>query len=223
MKAGKILVYIVSFVFLLVVFFVYTQFNGTPWGKSEQKKAMISYLSEKYQDDFTIRKVRYNPLGSGYYAVASSEQNPNLNFEVAVSPDTENGYADLYPAVLWDSPVADPLKNYILELFPDLVQSRFTVDRQLEEDVGPNIPTYQSLHYDAGYQSVLMIVLKEDWFGKTEKEQAAVYENIEKLAAYLQTSHFPVLTRIYYDTEDYTNRKAIFITESGNIVEVPQK
>jgi hypothetical protein len=125
----------------------------------------------------------------------------------------------LYPAVLWNTSEADPLKKYILQLFPHLDQSSFTVDRQLSEDVGPNIPTLQSLHYDPGYQSVMNIILVEDWFKKTPEEQNKDIESIQKIATYLQSSNFPVLTRIYYQTDDYNNRKAFYITEKGEIVQ----
>jgi hypothetical protein len=220
-KFGKIILYIVSVLIISLSIFVYISFNGTPWGKSQHKEAMLEYLSEKYTGEFSIEKMRFNPLGSGYYATAVSIKHPDLEFDVSVSNSTESGYADLFPSVLWNSPVADPVKKYILALFPDLETSQFTVDRQLDEEVGPHIPTLESLHYDPGYQSVLRIYLKEDWYKKTGDEQKAEMENIQKMADYLQSNHFPVMTKVYYATEndDYNNRKAIYITENGNIIQ----
>lgn len=220
-RFGKILLYIVSVLIISLLIFVYISFNGTPWGKAQQKKAMLEYLAEKYSEEFSIERIRFNPLGSGYYATATSKKHPDLEFDVSVSESTESGYADLYPSVVWNSPAAEPFKKYILALFPDIDQSQFTVDRQLEEEVGPHIPTLQSLNYDPGYQSVLRIYLKDDWYKKTPDEQKADMDNIEKIADYLQSSQFPVMTKIYYATEndDYNNRKAIYITEQGNIVQ----
>jgi hypothetical protein len=220
-RFGKILLYIVSVLIISLVIFVYISFNGTPWGKTQHKEAMLNYLSEKYSEEFSIERMRFNPLGSGYYATAASKKYPDLEFDVSVSGSTEAGYADLYPSVLWNSPVADPFKKYILALFPDLEPSQFTVDRQLEEEVGPHIPMLDSLNYDQGYQSVLRIYLKENWYKKTSDEQKAEMENIQKIADYFQSNHFPVMTKIYYATvnDDYNNRKAIYITENGIIIQ----
>jgi hypothetical protein len=220
-RFGKILLYIVSVLIISLVIYVYIAFNGTPWGKAQQKEAMLEYLAAKYSEEFSIEKMRYNPLGSGYYATAFSKKQPDLAFDVSVSESTESGYTDLYPSVVWNSPVSDPIKKYILALFPELDQSQFTVDRQLDEEVGPHIPTLLSLNYDAGYQSVLRIYLNDDWYKKTPEEQKTEMENIRKIAAYLQSSHFPVMTKIYYATknDDYNNRKAIYITEKGKIVQ----
>jgi hypothetical protein len=46
-------------------------------------------------------------------------------------------------------------------------------------------------------------------------------ENIQKIADYFQSNHFPVMTKIYYATvnDDYNNRKAIYITENGIIIQ----
>lgn len=219
MKPRKIVMTIFFGLVVVLGFYIYSIFNGTPWGKYQQKQEMLSYLDAKYQMDFSIKSMQYNGLGSGYYAKAAPKHNPELVFEVAVSHDSNSGYADLYPAVLWNSPEAKPIKEYILQLFPHLEQSSFIIDRQLSEDAGPHIPTYRSLHYDMGYQSVMIINLPEDWFLKTPEEQQIYMENIKKLATYLQSIHLPVLTRIFFQTEDYNNRKAIFITEKGEIVQ----
>ena len=219
MKKWKIILSILGALVLSFVLFLYFSFSGTPWGKIHQKNLMLSYLNEKYQQKFEMEKMRFNPLGSGYYGTAHPKSNPHLKFNVAVSADEESGYADLYPVEFWKTKEARPIEDSILTLFPDIDRSRFTLDRKTDEEGGMNVPTFRSVHFDMGYSGVLSLYFKEDWFQKTDEERNTDLQNIRKLADYLQEKHLPVLVRIFYDTEDYTHFKGIFITQKGEIIQ----
>jgi hypothetical protein len=218
MKKEKVMITIISILFLSISLFFYFMFFGTPWGKIEQKKLMLSYLSDKYHEDFTIHQMINNPNGTGYYATASPKSKPNLRFDVSESADELSGYADLYPVVFWKTEDARPIKNYILDLFPDLDASRFTLDRKSDEEVGKYVPSLKSVHYDMGYSGVLTLYFHSDWFQKTESERNTELQKIQSLAEYLQKKNLPVLVRLFYGAEDYRHWKAIYITQKGKIV-----
>lgn len=219
MKKERIIITIIGVLFLSIFLFFYFMFSGTPWGKIQQKKLMLSYLTEKYHMDFTIHRMMYNPNGTGYYATASPKSKPDLRFEVSESDDELSSYADLYPVAFWKTEDARPIKNYILDLFPDLDVSRFTLDRKLDEEAGIYVPSLNSVHYDMGYSGVLTIYFNQDWFKKTENERKTEILKIQNLADYLQKKNLPVLVRFFYGTDDYRNWKVIYITQKGEIVE----
>jgi hypothetical protein len=219
LRFWKIASWFGGFLILSILLFLYFTFNGTPWGKVQQKQAMLSYLTTKYHKDFSISQMGYNPLSTGYFGIANPTSDPDLTFDVAQSVDSPLGYSDLYPAVLWKKSTIQPIKEYILNFFPDLDQSSFTIERQLGELLGPHVPPLSSLHYDPMNSGVLTIDLKEDWFQKTSDAQKADVQKIQQIAMYLQKKHFPVLTRFFYHTEDYNHWKAIYITQSGEIVQ----
>lgn len=203
--------------------FVYFFITGTPpWGKMHQKISMSSYLEKKYNTEFTIHEVGFNPLNDeGYYATASPKANPDILFDLSVSLDELSGYADLYPVELWETKDAEPLKDYISNLFPKNEIMSFEIDRKVDEEVSPNIPTLKSLHYDMGYSGVLSINLKGDWFKKTDEERKIQLEKINHLSSYLQKNHLPVLVWVYYATDDYYDRKVIYITQEGKVIDYP--
>lgn len=216
MKVWKLLLCIIALVAVGTMYYTFAKFSGTPVGKFKEKKQMLTYLEKKYHQPFTINLVQYNGEGAGYYATASPKASPTIKFDVSVSQDEESGFADLYPVEFWKTTEAEPIKATIFSLFP---AATLTLERKLEEAVGPNIPTLQSLHYDAGYSGVLSIEQDRDWFKLTETERQSEMKQIKTLSTVLQTNHFPVLTFIFYDSDSYDHRKGIYITQKGEIVE----
>ncbi|MGG0174884.1 hypothetical protein [Gottfriedia acidiceleris] len=226
MKVWKIwltfVLIIVTFIGSIFCFFYFIITGTPPWGKVYQKISMRSYLEKKYNTEFTIHEVGFNPLNEvGYYATASPKANPDILFDLSVSVDELSGYADLYPVEFWQTKDAEPIKDYISNLFPQNELMSFGIYRKVDEEVSPNIPTLNTLHYDMGYSGVLSINLKGDWFKKTDEERKIQLDKINQLSSYIQKKNLPVLVWIYYATDDYYDRKVIYITQEGKVVDYP--
>lgn len=182
---------------------------------------MVSYLNEKYHSTFVVHNMWFNTLGSVYEGTDYPKKKPSLTFTVEQSVAEKSGYTDLYPAVFWNTQQAEPMKAYILNLFPNLNKHLFTVEPKFGETVGAHIPIFRSMSFDSGVMCLMTIQMEENWFALSPAEQKSERDKINKLRTYLQAYHFPVFVEFFYDTEseDNSKLKAIFLTESGEIVE----
>ena len=219
LKITKIALIAVAALFVLFVFYVCINLFGTPWGRIYYENKMTPYLNEKYHSSFVVHHMRFNPLGSGYEGIAYPKNDPSLSF--TVSQSTNNSYTDVYPSVFWSSEHAKPMKAFIQNLFPNVNQNSFTVKPPFGEVMGQHIPTFHSIHLDVGVNCLMMIKVEQNWFNLSPDEQKYEIEKIRKIKTYLQEHHFPVFVEFFYNTEsvDNSNLKAIFITESGEIIQ----
>ncbi|MHA6259291.1 hypothetical protein ACXYMX_05175 [Sporosarcina sp. CAU 1771] len=71
-------VIIFGIAFLFVIYFQY----GLPWKHSQMKKEMTHYLEDRYMDDFTLEKVRFDFMhGKSYFSYATASST-GVNFYV---------------------------------------------------------------------------------------------------------------------------------------------
>ena len=101
---GLILVGIVSF------FIIYFQY-GLPWKHSQMKKEMTHYLEERYLDDFTLEKIRFDFIhGKNYFSYATAAST-GVNFYVERSGDGD--FDDGYGNEHWSSFGNHLIKPYL--------------------------------------------------------------------------------------------------------------
>ncbi|MGJ7922611.1 hypothetical protein [Neobacillus sp. LXY-4] len=219
MKARKIFIWTSVIIISLLALFIYSLFNGTPWGKYEQKKQMEVYLENKYQLSFQINNPKYNFLSETYQAYASPKDEPELKFFVEQDIDSQSGYSDTYPTEFWKSNLSNKMKAKIKDIFPELDESSLSLQRIVErgEYYGTHIPTYKEAQV-SHLASSLTINIRMNW---DQVDQSVSRKKIEELAVYLQSVPLPVLVEVwYYETDiDPDITKAIFITDNGRIVE----
>ncbi|OIK10526.1 hypothetical protein BIV60_20740 [Bacillus sp. MUM 116] len=217
-RFSKVLLWIISFLIVILSLFVYAGFNGTPWEKHRQIQNMDSYLSKKYHTDFIMKKIDYNFLSETYQVYSYPKGHPELVFMVEQDADASAGYSDTFPKVFWESELSNHLKKTIKGLFPRLDDTTFTA-KQIDERgeyFGPHIPTYKEIH-ESQLACSITIFIKSKW---EKVKQAAEIEKMKRLSHFLESVHFPVLVQItYYEKERNQNDKVFFITEEGRIVD----
>ena len=212
------ILWLLALLTLFLCFFVYSGFNGTPWGKKQQETEMQKYLEKKYQKDFVIKSTSYNFLSETYQAYAYPRDHSELLFMVEQDQDALKGYSDTYPKVFWGTGFSSNIKAEVKKLFPNLDEATFTAERIVErgEFFGPHIPTYQEIHVSQLSCSIT-INIKTNW---QQLDQTQNQEKLKQLRKYFHEIHFPVLIEInYYENEIHDNEKVYFITEDGRIVE----
>ncbi|WP_036624826.1 YfjL-like protein [Paenibacillus macerans] len=79
--------WITGLVVFTVLFFAYSIFNGTPWGKENMRKESSRYLQDKYGDEMKIESVKYDFDNSfyfkyRYYTVVHLKKNLQNQFQV---------------------------------------------------------------------------------------------------------------------------------------------
>lgn len=220
---GKIVWFGTVMLLLVLGFIMYVLVNlvGTPWGRIQNSHKMEAYLRAKYHTSFIVHHMSYNPEGFGYYGDAYPKIDPSVTFSVQQYQYDKAGFADTYPAAFWKSNKSKPLKGYIQGLFPNLSINSITVDTTTDETFGPHIPTHRSIHLEPGVHCLMTLQFEQNWFELNPAEQNKILGNIKEFASYLQSLHMPVFVEFFYHTDDPDQKswKAIFITESGKIVQ----
>lgn len=218
MRAANWMFWLLTALILFLCSYVYAGYFGTPWEKSRQKGEMQSYLTKKYQDDFSIEKTKYNPLSETYQAYAYPNNHAHLLFLVQVDHDSKSGYSDTYPKVVWGTDLSVEMKRKMKDLFPDLDESSFKAMQILErgESYSPNIPTISPLH--ASPRSCFITInVKAKW---NQQDPIREHKKLAELNEYLQSIHFPVLVEVrYFEREISQHSKVFFITEDGKIID----
>jgi len=108
----------IGFVVCIILFFTYSIFNGTPWGKETMRKESSRYLQDKYGDEMIIESIEYDFDNSSYFkyryfAVAHLKKNPQIQFRV-------NKYsgelADNYNISYWEYEVKNEIKQHFHQI-----------------------------------------------------------------------------------------------------------
>lgn len=221
MKLKKLILLTVSLLFLVFAVIVYILFNGTPWGKMKHEANMQSYLDNKYQTEFVIKRTTYNYLSETYQAYAYPKGHSDVEFMVQEDMESKAGYADSYPEAIWESELSNEIKAKIRELFPKLNEDAFQAMRIVDrgESYGRGIPTYE--HVPASHlDTSISIKIIGSW---EQMDQSHEIEKMKELILYLKSIHFPVLVEVWYIEDHIYNinedTKAFFISEYGNIIE----
>lgn len=221
MRIKKIILWSVGIIILFLGLIIHILFNGTPWEKHKQESKMQSYLENKYQTEFVIKKITYNFLSETYQADAYPKGREDVIFMVQEAMENKAGYADSYPESFWESELSYEIKEKMRFLFPNLDESSFLAKEIVErgEYFGRGIPTYDRVpasHLDTS----ISIKIIGQW---EQMDQEREIEKMKELSVYLQTAHFPVLVEVWYIEKDINNindnTKVFFISENGNIIE----
>ncbi|WP_415813304.1 hypothetical protein [Mesobacillus thioparans] len=111
------------------------------------KNKFETYLEEKYNQDFTIKKISYDILhGRTYHAYAVSENNPKVTFHVGQNL-TSAGIDDAYHYEMWKYQAETEITPLIEETFPDKVNHAVEISDFLNPGItnSSNVPNYQEM------------------------------------------------------------------------------
>ncbi|WP_438311656.1 hypothetical protein [Sporosarcina sp. FA9] len=114
---SKLVILMTTF-FLTIILFIFYFFYGTPWELVNQKEEFKVYLEDKYNQEFTIKKMNRSFFQKTYHASAYSKNNPEMHFNVGQISYTNEIY-DGYDYGIWEKKASSAFEPILIELFPD--------------------------------------------------------------------------------------------------------
>ncbi|ASA21121.1 hypothetical protein [Paenibacillus donghaensis] len=122
----------------------YFLFWGSPWEAKHKQTQFKSYLKERYQQDFEIKKLDFDFMHRTYHAYAYPLLEPNLRFHVGQEIDSQ-ALSDAYPRELWKYQATQALKPLIMQQFPEATSIFIEIQNvnELTEDQLTQLPSFK--------------------------------------------------------------------------------
>ncbi len=201
----------IGFVIFIVILFVYSIFNGTPWGKESMRKESLRYLQDKYGDEMTIESVEYDFDNSSYfkyryYTVAHLKKNPQIQFRIS---KYNEGVVDNYYISYWRNEV----ENEIKQQFPQISSVSFHLRSDLfqsqikDDSVIP--PSYHDLKKEIKETDMPELRL---WVNVNDDKQEQIMNTIFEIVSYLKEKDYR-LSVIRIALENYPDQQAYYLSE----------
>lgn len=208
---------------VIIIFgiWLYTMFNGTPWGKYFFKVEATKYIKQKYPlIEIQIKGVQYSFKNSGlfdrsYSAVASPTKNPKMFFKIYKmrnSNTNKYNFTDNYLVDLWEYEVESELDPFVKKFFSNEDRVYIEIDRNIDpfnfiDDKG-NTPEFVKIRDKLKGKIEIVLVINRSFDGnQSEEEYKKIFECIKFIK---EKNYAPDVLRIsFYPTKDETYNKSV--------------
>ncbi|MBT2292284.1 hypothetical protein J7E73_24780 [Paenibacillus albidus] len=139
-KRSRSLVLIV----LVIVVGSYLLFFGPPWKPIALKKQFEVYLEDRYQKDFTLKKIDFDFIHRTYHSLAHPGDDPSLHFYVGQDISSKE-INDAYPQEVWKQEANEELTPWISKLFTASINHSIETQTsyELSSDELVQLPEYK--------------------------------------------------------------------------------
>ncbi|GIO39642.1 hypothetical protein J41TS12_45030 [Paenibacillus antibioticophila] len=139
--------WIIGLAVIFLIFFAYSIFNGTPWGKEAMKEESAKYLQEKYGDKMEIESVEYDFDNSSYfiyryYTVVHLKRDPQIQFKLS---KYDGKMVDNYFLSYWEYEVKNEIKQQFHQISSVSFLLRSNPLENLSEGNRINPPSYHEI------------------------------------------------------------------------------
>jgi hypothetical protein len=202
-KSLKIFLITTTVLVVGIVLFFYIGFAGLPWKKWTVGNQILSYLEEKYEEDFQIEERYYNFKDSSYGIKVYPTKKPDLVFNAAEGWGNHE-FIDFYPESIWEKQADADFRDIVKEIYPTLRNFRAgTVYGEGVELVqGPQIPSY--LEAKAFVDVAVMIPEK---FRESDED----FEKMLKLVEYANQKGGNIHIFIVYEPTEDDSKDTFYI------------
>ncbi|RXT06546.1 hypothetical protein [Ammoniphilus sp. CFH 90114] len=131
-------------IILVISALLYSSLFGLPWKKVSVSKDLISYLDERYKEEFNVKKMIYNFKDGKYGIIVSPLQNQEIEFH-ATQGYGQYLYVDNYPERTWEYEMKRDFETEVKKVFPDLIYFGVSTvqGESLDQVKEARFPTYR--------------------------------------------------------------------------------
>lgn len=201
--------WIIGLAILFLAFFIYSIFNGTPWGKENMRRESSKYLQAKYGDEMTIESIEYDFKNSTYfnykyYAVAHLKENSEVRYLVT---KYHGELSDDYYVSFWEYEV----KQEIREQFHQISSVSFHLRSDPSND-SSNV----SGTYPPSYHEIKKEIKEEDmpelrlWFSVNEDKQEQTMNAMFEIVSFLKEKEYR-LSSIHFKLDSNLDEKSFYL------------
>ncbi|MEF2967139.1 hypothetical protein V3851_14975 [Paenibacillus sp. M1] len=200
---------IIGLVVLLLALFVYSIFNGTPWGKEAMKEESAKYLHEKYGNEMEIESVEYDFDNSSYfkyryYTVVHLKRDPQIQFKLS---KYDGNMVDNYYLSYWENEVKNEIKQQFHQISSVSFQLRSDPLQNHSEGNRTNPPSYHDIKGEIKGEDISDLRL---WINVNDDMQGNIKNTILEIVLFLKEKDYR-LSAIRFKFENHTSNESYYL------------
>ena len=188
--------------------------------KGTIEEQMVSYMEEKYGDNFEYVRPTGSSLGKNRcYRVLESDRYPGQDVLVCcVKEDGKKTFLDSYPALEYQPLAAEKMQRACEETWPDIqvVTEQVPALKVLSESLGENpaLEDYLTWQYNGDYYNIFVDSPASEQEGK---------EDIERLRQALKKQKMAARMYLYYGTSTEKYERMVCLQMDKEFVYIREK
>ena len=201
--------WIIGLAVLLLAFFVFFIFNGTPWGKEAMKEESAKYLHEKYGDEMKIESVEYDFDNSSYfkyryYTVVHLKRDSQIQFRLS---KYDGKMVDNYYLSYWENEVKNEIKQQFHQITSVSFQLKSDPLQNHSEGYRTDPPSYHEIKGEIKDEDISDLKL---WVNVNDDIQDNFMNTILEIVLFLKEKEYR-LSAIRFKFENQTSNVSYYL------------